>query len=235
MSTVYIQKESVDHIVLNNDTGSDLVQYEFVVIGGLSLVADEAIVAGETGSFHVENGLILQIEDFVATEDTFATVNASVYWDPATGDFSDTATEGYYKVGIVKTVKDGNGMVVMTKNREAVSLIIVIGPGETDWIEFDVDADATTALENDFGFNFNILDAFVHSTASNASATIKLQDSSDNDISDAIVAAVVLTITRAGTIDGVTNDYNQITDGKVRFIANGAADRGIVRMLVEGV
>lgn len=232
MSTVYIQKESVDHIVLKNDTGSALVQYEFVVIGGLSLVADEAIVNGETGSFHVENGLILQIEDFVASEDTFGTENAPVYWDPSSGDFSDTATKGYYKIGIVKTVKDGNGMVVVTKNREAI--LLNVGPGEEGWIEFDITADATTALSKDFGFNFTILDAFVHSTVTNASATLKLQDSGDNDISDVIISTPVLTITRVGTIDGATNGYNTITDGIVKVIANGAADRGTVRMLVRG-
>ena len=89
-------------------------------------------------------------------------------------------------------------------------------------------------MSNDFGFNFTIVDAFVESTATNASATIQLLDSSDNAISDAIAATPVTTITRVGTIDGATNGYNVIADGVVKFLANGAADRGIVRMLVIG-
>ena len=233
MATVYIEKESVDHVVLTNDTGAALAQYELTVIGGLVCIADEAIASGATGSFHVEAGMIIQVADLVASEDTFGTANAPVYFDPSSGDFSDTATEGYYKIGIVHTVKDSNGVVKVSILREAVSLIVVINPGETGWLEIDVTADATTALSTDFGFNFTILDAFVHSTATNASATLKLQDSSDNDITDAIVATPVLTVTRVGTIDGATNGYNVIADGVVKVIANGAADRGTVRMLVE--
>lgn len=233
MATVYIQKEQVDHVTLTNDTGAALEQYELTVIGGLVVIADEAIASGAEGSFHCESGIEVQIADFVASEDTFGTANAPVYFDPTSGDFSDTATEGYYKVGIVQTVKDSNSVVIMSALREAVSLEVVINPGETGWLEIDVTADATTALSTDFGFNFTILDALVHSTATNASATLKLQDSSDNDISDAIVATPVLTVTRVGTIDGATNGYNVIADGVVKVIANGAADRGTVRMLVE--
>lgn len=205
MSTVYIEKESVDHIVLTNNTGAALVQYQITVIGGLVVVADEAIASGATGSFHVEAGLIVQASSFVATEDTFGTVNAPVYFDPSSGNLSDTATEGYYKIGVVQVAKDSNGVVKVALLREAVSLAVAINPGETGWLEIDVTADATTALSTDFGFNFTILDAFVHSTATNASATLKLQDSSDNDITDAIAATPVLTVTRVGTIDGATN------------------------------
>lgn len=234
MATVYIQKEDVDNIVLKNDTGATLAQYELTVIGDLVLIADESIAIGSTGSFHCEENLVIQIEDFVAGEDTFGTENAPVYWDSSSRDFSDTATDGYYKIGIVKTVKNGNGIVLVALNREAVYLGQVIGAGDYGWLEFDVTADATTALSTDFGFNFTILDAFVHSTATNSGATLKLQDSGDNDISDAIAATPVLTVTRVGTIDGATNGYNAISDGIVKVIANGSADRGTVRMLVKG-
>ena len=119
MSTVYIQKEKVDHINLINNTGADLAQYEFTVIGGLCLVADEAIVDGARGSFHVEENIQLQIDTFVAAEDTFATANADVFWKPSTGEFSDTSTATYYKVGIVKEVKNANGIVLIVKQRDA--------------------------------------------------------------------------------------------------------------------
>ena len=234
-ATVYIQKEDVDHLNLINDTGAELSQFEFTVIGGLCLIADEVIASAARGSFHVEEDLVVQFDatnDGVSGELTFGTADAIVYWKPSTGEFSDTATAGYYKVGIVHTVKNTNGIVLFVKARDAV-LLATVPSGEVGWIEYEVAADATTAVSNDFGFNFEILDAFVHSTASNASATIQLLDSSDNAITDAIVAAVVLTVTRVGTIDGETNDYASIADGIVKFIANGAADRGIVRLLVK--
>lgn len=237
-ATVYIQKEDVDHINLINDTGAELAQFELTVIGGLVLVADEVIASAARGSFHVEEDLVLQFDatnDGVSGELTFGTADANVYWKPSTGEFSDTATAGYYKVGIVHTVKNTNGIVLFVKARNAIFLYLdsIVPSGEVGWIEYEVAADATTAVSNDFGFNFEILDVLVHSTASNASATIQLLDSSDNAITDAIIAAVVLTITRVGTIDGETNDYASIADGVVKFIANGAADRGIVRMLVK--
>lgn len=235
MSTVYIQRDqAVRQTRLNNNTGAALAQFELTVINGVILVALDAIANGSVGSFGIVEDISFQVEDFVTSEDTFATVDASVYWDPTSGDFSDTATAGYYKIGIVQEIKNSNGVVLVYGNRDAVILGEVIGSGQIGWIEYEVAADATTALSNDFGFNFTIIDALVHSTATNASATIKLQDSSDNDISDAIVATPVLTVTRVGTIDGETNGYNTIVDGIVKFIANGAADRGIVRMLVKG-
>ena len=118
MATVYIQKEEVDHINLINNTGADLAQYELTVIGGLVVIADEAITDGSRGSFHCEENLLIQIEDFVAGENTFGTADADVFWDPSSGDFSDTSTATYYKVGIVHTVKNSNGVVLVSLNRE---------------------------------------------------------------------------------------------------------------------
>jgi len=119
MSTVYIQKESVNHVMLKNDTGADLAQYEFTVIGGLACVADNAITDGAVGSFHVEDGLCLQADTFVSGQLTFGTENADVFWKPSTGEFSDTSTTTYYKVGIVKEVKDSNGVILFVKQRHA--------------------------------------------------------------------------------------------------------------------
>jgi hypothetical protein len=128
MATVYIQQEDVDHVRLNNNTGSALVQYEFTVIGGLALVADEAIASSSVGSFHYQDGLTLQIEDFVAGEGTFGTVDAAVYWDPSSGNFSDTSTSTYYQVGIVKTIKNSNGVVEMVKFKN----VSLVGTVESD-------------------------------------------------------------------------------------------------------
>lgn len=123
MGTVYIQKERVDHAVLTNDTGAALVQYQLTVIGGIVCIADEAIDDGAEGSFHIEENLVLQIDEFVAGEDTFATENADVFWKPSTGEFSDTSTAGYIKVGIVKTVKNSNGVVLILKARDGVTVV----------------------------------------------------------------------------------------------------------------
>jgi len=233
MSTCYIEKEQVDHIRLTNDTGAALVQYELTVIGGLVVVADEAIAAAAVGSFHVEENINLQIDaaDGVSGEVTFGTANANVYWKPSTGEWSDTATESYYKIGTVVTVKDSNGIVLIMKNRDAVLLDEVIAPGEFGFIQYAVDVDRTTLVEVDFGFNFTVIDCFVECRAASGSGTILVSDSSSGAISSALVCAVDTTIGRTTIID-VANAV--ITDGTLEFIANGAADRGIVSILVKG-
>ena len=122
MATIYEQRDlsNAPHVRLNNSTGTALVQYELTVISGIIMVADEAIASGAVGSFAIVEDLSLQIADYVATEDTFATVNAVVYWDPSSGDFSDTSTAGYYPVGIVQEIKNSNDVVLMLANRETV-------------------------------------------------------------------------------------------------------------------
>lgn len=123
MATVYIQKEGLDHVNLTNDTGADLAQYEIAVIGGLVLVADESIVSGARGSFHIAGKMVAQISTFVAGELTFATANAPVYFKEASGEFSDTSTVGYQEVGIVHTVKNSSGVVLVLFNKNAVEVV----------------------------------------------------------------------------------------------------------------
>lgn len=113
--TVYIERENVDHVVLTNDTGADLDQYEFAVVGGIAAIADEDIDNGSTGSFHVEEGMLIQSDDLVTAEDTFGTVNQPVYWNPATNEFSDTATSTYYLVGYLQVAKDSAGVIIFQK------------------------------------------------------------------------------------------------------------------------
>lgn len=117
MAIVYNNRQAADSVPLNNSTGADLVQFELTVIGGLVLIADEAITDGEVGSFYSKDGATIQISDFVTGEDTFATVNAVVYFDPATGDFSDTSDATYYPIGIVKTIKNSGGVVEVLTQR----------------------------------------------------------------------------------------------------------------------
>lgn len=121
----YIQRERNDHIRVENVTGADLAQYEFTVNVPWAAVADEAIADGAVGSMHVEEGIQIQVDNLVATEDTFATVGQDVWFDPTTGDFSDTDTAGYFHVGYLITAKDANGMIVFEKTRYATLSALV--------------------------------------------------------------------------------------------------------------
>jgi hypothetical protein len=120
MATVYISKEDNDHVRFVNDTGAALVQYEATVVGPYAAVADEAIASTAVGSYHVEEGIEVQIADLVTSEDTFGTPGQAVYFDPTSGDFSDTETAGYYLWGYLKTAKNSDGMIVVEKLRYAV-------------------------------------------------------------------------------------------------------------------
>jgi hypothetical protein len=126
--TVYIEKEQGDalHERLTNDTGAALVQYEFTVLGqtpggNIIGICDEGngIDSGYRGSFATQEGVHVQAADFETGEGTFATPNAPVYWNPATGLFSDTETDGYYYVGDVVRVLDSNGVIVFSVLRKA--------------------------------------------------------------------------------------------------------------------
>jgi hypothetical protein len=117
--TVFIEKEKCDHVRIKNGTGADLAQYEFAIVGPYAAVADEAIASNAVGSLHVEEGIQIQTTDLHATQNTFATVGAPVYWDNATKKFSDTLTEDYYLVGYLLVAKNSDGVIVFEKERYA--------------------------------------------------------------------------------------------------------------------
>ncbi len=116
---VFIEKESVEHVRIANTTGADMAQYEFGVVGPFAAIADEAVVDGVVGPFHVEQGLIVQAKDLTTSEDTFATIGQTVYWNAATNKFSDTLTVGYYAVGNLITAKNSDGVIWFEKRRYA--------------------------------------------------------------------------------------------------------------------
>lgn len=113
MGSVFIEHLDDKNPRLVNTTGADIAQYQLVVMGGLTLIANEAILDGATGSFQAIDGSIVHIgtADLTTGELTFGTANADVFWDPATGKFSDTSTEDYYKIGTVVDVKNAAGKV----------------------------------------------------------------------------------------------------------------------------
>ena len=118
-ANVYIQQESVDHVRFINDTGADVSQYDFNVVGPYAAVADEDISSAAVGPWHVEEGIHIQTTDLKTGENTFATRGQAVYFDATNLEFSDTSTAGYYLVGYLTEVKDANGMIVFEKLRYA--------------------------------------------------------------------------------------------------------------------
>lgn len=117
--TVYISKEDNDHVIMTNDLGADLDQYEFCVVGPYAAIADQDIASLAEGSFHVAEGIQFQTDDLVAGELTFATQGQEVYWSAADNAFSDTETAGYYLIGYLVEVKNSDGMIVVEKTRYA--------------------------------------------------------------------------------------------------------------------
>ncbi len=117
--TVYIEKEQCDHVRILNGTGAALSQFEFAIVGPFAGVADEGVESAAVGSFHVEGGIQVQASDLQTSEDTFATVGQSVYWNSATKKFSDTYKAGYYRVGYLLTAKDSDGVILFEKSRYA--------------------------------------------------------------------------------------------------------------------
>jgi len=190
MSTVYIQNPDPNHLRLTNDTGVALVQYEFLVIAGLAAVADEAIAIAGVGGFHVEEGLILQVSDLQTGEDTFATVDAPVYWDPATGKFSDTFGTTYYLVGAVSTIKDSNGVVLFTKYRSA----LLMSTTERDAFRTDI-----TEIKSLSGIPFHRV-----ITLLSASAGTAVDILTDAEVTAIGAAAVVYVTSLLLKVDGAT-------------------------------
>jgi hypothetical protein len=116
---VYIEKENVEHVRIKNDSGADMAQYEFGVVGPFAAVADEAVENNAVGPFHIEQGLLIQTDELTTSEDTFATSGQNVYWNATTRKFSDTLTEGYYLVGNLITIKNSAGIIWFEKRRYA--------------------------------------------------------------------------------------------------------------------
>jgi len=116
---VFIEKECVEHLRIKNDSGADMAQYEFGVVGPFAAVADEAVVSNAVGPYHVEQGLLIQTDELTTAEDTFATSGQNVYWNKSTRKFSDTLIPGYYLVGNLITVKNSAGVIWFEKRRYA--------------------------------------------------------------------------------------------------------------------
>ena len=248
MATVYIQKEGLEHVTLKNDTGADLAQYELTVIGGLVVVADEAIASNAEGSFHIAENIIAQVSDLEAGEDTFATLNAPVYFNPATGDFSDTDTLTYYKVGVVTTVKNANGVVLVLLQRKtslrsvetayiAADAVVTSAYEAADAIlraeprilvqKITADASAGIAVTG-LAEGDEIIGVTVICTTANANGTLLLETGAGDDITNGIICAVDKVVSYAGTIDDAFS-LLPVTGAQILSVGGTAANtRGIV-------
>jgi hypothetical protein len=127
MSTVFVEKQNCEYLPVVNPTGALVEIGQFIVTaGGICGVAMEAAAIGAVLTLHVEEGIVLQADEFVAGEGTFGTANALVYQDPVSGDFSDTETEGYLIVGQVVEVLAG-GVIRFAKFFRAITVPTFMG------------------------------------------------------------------------------------------------------------
>ena len=127
MSKVFVEKPKCDYLRLVNPTGALVEQGDFIVTaGGICGVAKEDAAIDAVLTLHVEEGIVLQADDFNAGEGTFGTANALVYYDGTTGDFSDTETEGYVAVGQVVEILAG-GVIRFAKFFRAEPVLTLTG------------------------------------------------------------------------------------------------------------
>lgn len=119
MGVEYVQQEELKSLPLTNDTGADLNQNDFTVLGAWACIANNDVSNGAVGYFDVREGIAVQADDLVTGELTFATEGQEVFWSPSDLAFSDTETAGYYLVGYLTEVKDANGVIVFEKLRHA--------------------------------------------------------------------------------------------------------------------
>lgn len=117
-ANVYLKDTGIErHRNLYNDTGADVSQYDFEVVGPYAAVADEDVASTATGGFDISEDVTVRTDELKAAENTFGTRYAAVYWDAATLKFSDTSTVGYYLVGYVTAdgTKDSAGYIEFAK------------------------------------------------------------------------------------------------------------------------
>ena len=227
-ATVFIERSDAESLRLGNDTGANMARNEFGVVGGFCAVAEEAVASAAAGAFRVEHGIICQAATFVASEDTFATVGAPVFWDPVSKKFSDTNTSGYHKVGKVTEVKSsaGTGAVVrfaklfLAEPAGVVKVARVIIDAATDY--------STTGKSVPLPVGSRILDVVAICTASNALGTAQLLNGA-TALHTALVMAVDKTINRMSA--AVDDTAIVVAASAITIKTTAVGDAGIVHVL----
>jgi len=211
--------------VLNN-TGATIDQYDYVLIHGLLGVAYQEALDGAYFNLLVSDEIEVQADDLVTGALTFGTIYQTVYFNQALGQFSDLPGYGI-AVGILSKIKDSNGVIKFFNLVKVMPL-----SGETSIIELEIAEDATGGITFPLGYDYKILDAALFCTAASGSGTLTISDGTD-DISDAMICAVLDTRTAVETID---ETFSTITGVKVLTLTtNGAADRCRVLLTVKAV
>jgi hypothetical protein len=220
-ATVFVEKEEIRHLRLYNDSGAAVVQGEFCVIGGIAAVADEDVSSGSVGSFHVEEGIVLQASEYVsASEDTFATGGQKVYWDPVTKLFSDTRKAGYLAVGTVVEVISST-VIRFAKRFFAEPVVVkcaeVVIDAATDY--------SSTGKSVPLPVGSKIVDVVAICTAANTAGTAQVVNGS-TALHTALVMAVDQTINRmAAAVNDAAMDVG--TDA-ITVKTHAIGDAGIV-------
>ena len=101
--------------VIANSSGSDIAQGDFAVIDDIFCgVADLDSASGEDLSLSVTEGMEI-LTSATAAASTFDAQGDVVYFDVANQEFTDVSAVGLYKVGVLLTPKDSNGLIRFEK------------------------------------------------------------------------------------------------------------------------
>ena len=122
-----------------------------------------------------------------------------------------------------------------TRIKEAFDRLLGLESSALQIVELTINADATGApsFVLDADNPVRIVDAFTRCTGANASVAMTLQDSGGAAISNAMTCAVDKAIGRATSLDPAKCTI--AAGNTVKVDANGAADRGVVTLLVVRV
>lgn len=110
MAVTAPNKPKADTFRLVNTTGAILADGQFTVIGERPLRCIGGAAVGAVAAFEDISNQIHNVSEFDTGKGTFATANLPVYWIPASGLFSNTATTGNFLVGYISVVPDAQGV-----------------------------------------------------------------------------------------------------------------------------
>jgi hypothetical protein len=96
-------------------------------------------------------------------------------------------------------------------------------------IPVTINADATGGLDVLVPFDCTVFDVIVQASGSSGSGSVTLSNDGDA-VSNAIAMETDKAITRAGTLDLLYTKFSK--DDYFTFTTNGAADKGLIKILV---
>jgi hypothetical protein len=221
----YEEELSKRQVEVTNSLGRTIEHLELVSLENYfgEVREFDDIENGATGNLNIDENRLVQTRQINGT-DTFTAGNPVWFLSggsSAAGELRAQGGVGRVKVGVITAV--GTNSITFKPLPQT-------GESAGDNVtEFAVTADATGALDiTGIPYGARIVGVEVICTASNASGTLQLKTGATTpaDITDAITCAVDTTKTYASTIDNEVVGADGVT-----VTANGAADRGIVRII----